>query len=64
MTDLEKQADIADKKLFYEEAKQRAIDAATRATQAETAARVAREHANKMAERANVRLMELRDVLG
>ena len=55
---------IADKQLCFDEAKQKATAASNQAMKAETLAQVEREHARKMAERANEALKALRAAQG
>lgn len=53
MTDREKKANIEDKQRVYDEAKEKFQRYSQFADDAEKAARIAREHANKFAERQN-----------
>lgn len=63
MTELEKKANIADKKLGYEEARLVMKAACERADASEMKARIDRDHAKKMADRVNQWLKELNEAM-
>ena len=61
MTELEKKADIEDKRRFYEDAREKMLRASQRVEKTETMLRVEREHYSKMAAMMNQRLRDLQE---